>query len=796
MPLVQDLRFGCRALRRNPAFALTAIATLALGIAVNTTIFSVVNGVLLRPLPYRDADRLALLWTTNPLQNAFERATGLLNVQGWRAARSFEAMAWFRDEPVVLREEPEPEPMDAVFVSPDFFGMVGARLALGRFFTSEEAERGDCLAVLSYGLWQRRFGGSREVLGRVLQIETRRATVVGVLPADFRPLARPTQVWMPDTSASFYKEIRTSRGSKFGWNVIAQLRPGVTLAQAQAEMNGIAAQLAAAWPKTNRDSGVRVISLLDQVTQHIRLALMLMQVAVGLVLLIACMNLGNLMMARAAGREREMAVRGSLGASRWQLVRQLLTESALLSAMAAGVGFGLAAIGLKTLLALAPASVPRLNEISLDWRALAFTMGCSLGGAVLFGLAPALRLSGTAMVPTQRSAGGARATRRFRNVLVTAEYAVAIVMLTGTGLLVRSLAAVLRVDPGFNSSGVLTVELHSPAGNDPLDPPRFQELFQALEAIPGVEAAGGISRYFQANVQVGGGVSIAGRPPVDPSNQAPVNYDVIAGEYLKAIGVPLLRGRYFGPQDGPNAPDVAIVNAAFLHAFLPDGDPIGQMFRRAGDPTSYTIVGVFGDMRRQEITREPIPEVLWPQTQRPWGMSLAVRTFGDPMAMAGAVRSTISRVNRGAVVTSVSTLDRKMDERIAQRRFQTWLLGLFAGLAVVLAAIGIYGLMHYSVSERRQEIGVRIALGARPLDVFGLVLKEAARLAAAGMAVGMATALWLTRLVASMLYGVSAHDPATYAGALLLLGVAALAASAVPARRAVACDPLPALRGE
>jgi predicted permease len=536
--------------------------------------------------------------------------------------------------------------------------------------------------------------------------------------------------------------------------------------------------------------------LLDQVTQHIRLALTLMQVAVGLVLLIACMNLGNLMMARAAGREREMAVRASLGASRWQLARQLLTESALLSAMAAGVGFGLAAMGLKTLLALAPASVPRLNEISLDWRALMFTVACSLGAAVLFGLAPALRLSSTAMVPAQRSAGGTRTTRRFRNTLVTAEYAVAIVLLAGTGLLVRSLTAVLRVDPGFHSSGVLTVELHSPAGNDPLDPPRFQEMVQALEAIPGVEAAGGISRYFQANVQVGGEVSIVGRPPVGPSHQTPVNYDVIAGDYLKAIGVPLLRGRYFGPQDGPDAPKAAMVNAAFLRAFLPDGDPIGQMFRRAGDSTPYTIVGVFGDMRRQEITREPIPEVLWPHTQRPWGMSLAVRAFGDAMAMAGAVRNTISRVNRGAVVTSVSTFDRKMDERIAQRRFQTWLLGLFAGLAVLLAAIGIYGLMHYSVAERRQEIGVRIALGARPLDVFGLVLKEAARLAAAGMAIGLVTALWLTRLVASMLYGVSAHDPATYAGALLLLGVAALAASAVPARRAVACDPLPALRGE
>ncbi len=796
MSLFQDLRFGWRALRRNPAFAITAVATLALGIAVNTTIFGVVSGVLLRPLPYRNAGRLALLWTTHPQQNLFEQPTGLLNVQDWRAARSFEAMAWFRDEPVVLREDPEPEPMQAAFVSPNFFEIVGTRPALGGFFTAQETERGDCLAVLSYGLWQRRFGGSRKVLGRVLQIETRRATIVGVLAADFRPLAQATQVWMPHTSASFFADTRTLRVPKFGWNVIARLRHGVTVAQAQAEMNGIAGRLAAAWPRTNRNSGIRVISLLDQVTQNIGQALTLLQAAVGLVLVIACMNLGNLMMARAAGREREMAVRASLGASRRQLVGQLLTESALLSAIAAGMGFGAAAMGLKTLLAWAPPSVPRLNEISLDWRVLAFAVACSLGAAVLFGLAPALRLSGTAMVPAQRSAGGTRATRRFRNTLVTAEYAVAIVLLTGTGLLVRSLAAVLRVDPGFKSSGVLTVELHSPAGNDPADPARFQELVQALEAIPGVEAAGGISRYFQANVQLGE-VSIVGQPRVDASRQTAVNYDVIAGDYLKAIGVPLLHGRYFGAQDdGPAALPVAMVNAAFVHAFLPEGDPVGQVFRRGGDSTPYTIVGVFGDMRRLEITREPIPEVLWPHAQRPWGMSLAVRTFGDAAAIAGAVKSTIRRVNRGAVITSVSTLDRKMDERIAQRRFQTWLLGLFAGLAVLLAAMGIYGLLHYSVAERRQEIGVRIALGAGPLDVFGLVLREAARLAAVGMVIGLAAALWLTRLVASMLYGVSAHDPTTYAGALLLLGVAALAASVVPARRAVACDPLPALRGE
>jgi predicted permease len=565
------------------------------------------------------------------------------------------------------------------------------------------------------------------------------------------------------------------------------------LEQAQAEMNGVAARLAAAWPETNRGSGVRVVSLLDQVTSQVSLALKLLLAAVMLVLLIACTNIGNLLLARATGRGREVAVRASLGATRGQLISQFLMESVVLSFIAASLGFGLAAFGLKALLAFAPHSLPRLSEVSLDFRALLFTVMISLVSALLFGLTPALRLAGGAIAPGQRAAGGARSTRRLRDVLVVTEYALAIVLLAGAGLLVRSLASVLRVDPGFHAGGVLTVEMHSPAGNDPSDPPRFEELVESLEALPGVDAAGGISRYFQANT-MRNEIAIAGRPPLDSSRGALVNYDVIAGHYLQALGIPLLRGRYSSGQDGPHTLRVAIVNNAFARAFLPGENPIGKVFRRGSDATGYTIIGVIGDTRRQDLTTEAVPEVFWPHSQRPWGMNLAIRASGDTRILVNSVRNTIHRVDGTAVIKTVTTLDHQMDDRIAQRRFQTWLLSGFAGLALFLALIGIYGVMHYCVSERTQELGIRIALGAQPQDVFTLVLKHAVRLAVTGIALGLLCALWATRLLASLLYGVSAHDPVTYVGAFILVAAVALAASASPARRATKCDPLLALR--
>jgi predicted permease len=792
----QNVRFAFRTLRKHPGFAATAITTLALGVALNTTIFSVVNGVLLRPLPYRDADRLVLLWSTAPKRNAFELPTGFRNVQDWRQqSRSFQVISCFRNEPVVLAEQPEPESLEASYVSPDFFSEVGVQPALGRVFTADEAGRGARLAVLSDALWRRRFAASSSAIGRVVRIEGQPATIIGVLPKGFRPLSRETQLWMPPSASSFFREYVDSRDAKWGWEVLARLRPGVRLDQAQAEMSTIAAQLAAAFPESNHDMGVRAIPLLTQITAQIRLALELLFGAVILVLLIACANLGNLLLARAAGRGREVAVRAALGATRRQLISQFLIESAVISFVAGCVGFGLSAFGLKALLAFAPGDVPRLDEVSLDSRALAFTLAVSLLAAILFGLAPSVRLSKGSLSAGHRVSGAARSTRRIRDVLVVAEIALAMVLLSGAGLLVRSLVSVLHVDPGFHAAGVLTVGLHSPAENDPLSPPRFQQLVERLESLPGIESAGGISRYFQANT-LRGAVSIEGQASADAASQIDVNYDVIGGHYLQAIGVPLLKGRYFSPQDTAAAPRVVLVNNAFSRALLQEQDPIGKVFHRGGDPTGYTIVGVVGDMRRKNITTEPIPEVLWPHTQRPWGMNLAIRTAGDPLPFVAGVRKAIHDFDGTTVIKSISTLDRQVDDRIAQRRFETWLLSLFATLAVMLAAVGIYGLMHYAVSERMQEIGVRIALGACPRDVFALVLRHAGWLVLIGLTAGLLGTLWGTRMLSTLLYGVSPRDPLTFAAVSLLLAAIALAASAVPACRATRCDPLASLRQE
>jgi predicted permease len=791
MAVWQDLRYAVRTLRHNPGFSAAAVATLTLGIGINTAMFSTVNSVLLRPLPYRDAGRLVFLWTTDPQAGLYQRETGYLNVLDWqRQAHAFEELAYMRSESLIWSGESEPEPVATDFVSPNWFAELGVQPIAGRTFTADEAARGEALAVIGYELWQRRLGGRPDAIGRRVVAGGRPVEVIGVLPPDFRPLHKHTALWLPHSSATFFREIADSRSVKLGWEVIAKLRAGVRLDEARAEMNGLAARLAQAYPE-NRGRGVQVEPLLDRVVGPVRLGLSVLLAAVGMVLLIACTNLGNLVLARGAGRAREMELRCALGAGRGRLLSQLFTESLVLAVTAGVLGLLLAAAGLRAIVAFAPSDTPRLNEIAIDSRALLFTLALAVFSAILFGLAPAVRLARSASALGSRG-GGTRRASRTRDVLVIAECVLAIVLLAGAGLLLRSMVAILHLDPGFRGAGVLTVVFQSPVSDDPA---RFAQLVSRLKGLPGVEAAGGISRYFQLNA-MRTAIGINGQPPLDPATAPMVNFDVIAGGYLQAIGVPLVRGRYFSEVDSAEAPKVAMVNQAFVDTYLRGMDPIGQQFRRDFDRTAYTIVGVIGNTRRRNITSDPIPEVLWPHAQRPWGMALAVRTHGDPFALTPLVRRAIRDLDSGSVMQSVSTLDRQLDDRLAQRRFQTWLAGLFAGLALLLAAAGIYSVMYYTVAERTREIGVRVAIGATPRHIFGLVLGHAGRLVAVGTACGLLCAFWLTRVLAGLLYGVSAHDPATYAGVALVLGASALVAAAAPAVRATRSDPLTALRQE
>ena len=634
------------------------------------------------------------------------------------------------------------------------------------------------------------MGGSLGAIGKTASIGGKSVQVIGVLPPRFRPLHEGTSIWMPYTSATYFREEANSRSVKFGWEVIGKLRPGVRLEEARSEMTAIAARLAETYPD-DRGKGVRLIPLLDQVVGPVRLGLSLLLAAVAMVLLIACTNLGNLVLARGAGRIREIEVRAALGAGRGRLLSQLFTESLVLAGAAGTLGLLLADAAVRAIVAFAPRDTPRLHEISLDSRAVLFTLVLCLLSAVLFGLAPAFRLASTASALGVRGSG-TRHARRTRDLLVIVECGVAIVLLAGAGLLLRSMSTILHLDPGFRGADVLTMEFHSRISDDPA---RFQQLFSRLESIPGVVAAGGISRYFQINA-MHTAISIDGQPPLDAATTPMINFDVIGGRYLQAVGVPLLRGRDFSAADSAEAPKVAMINQAFADLYLPHVDPVGHVLHRGSDRIAYTIVGVIGNTRRQAITSEPIPEVLWPQTQRPWGLALAVRTQTDPLAFVPAVRHAIRDLDSGAAIQSVSTLDRQLDDRLAQRRFQTWLVGLFAALALTLAAAGIYSVMYYAVAERTREIGVRVAIGATPRDIFRLVLGDAARLVSIGVGIGVAGALWLTRTLEGLLYGVTAHDPPTYAGVAILLGAVAVVAAAAPAAKAMRSDPLAALRQE
>ncbi len=814
--LAQDTRYALRTLTRSRGFTIVAVLTLALGIGMNVAIFSVLDAVLLEPLPYRDPERLAMLWTDSPSMGLHEERSSYANIRDWsRQSESIEELAVFDPISTTLTGDGPAEQVSVARVSASFFPVLGIPPLLGRTFTAEEDTARASLVVLSHGLWQRRFGGSHEVLGETLEIDGRSAQVIGVMPASFGFPDPGTDLWEPHTLFPEWEEQQQRRGVD-SWLVLARLQPGVTLREAQAEMDAVARDLARVFPRRNAGLGVRVVPLDVQVTgESLRAGLWVLFGAVVLVLLMASTNVANLLLARSAAREREMAIRTALGASRGRIVRQLLTEALVLSLLAGLAALLLAHATVDAVVAFGPRDIPRLDEVQLDGRVLAFTFGISLLVGVLFGTAPAWRASRTdprpALKEGGRGAASGRRQRRAGEVLVIAEFALAVMLATGAGLLVRSMLRVQAVDPGFSSENVLMLQLSVPRSRTREQRVAFcKEAIERVEALPGVAAAGAVNDFFIPSrpdraifVESGSGPGRSG-----PRHVAPITSESVSGRYFEAVGVPLLSGRLFNEFDGADAPAVALINRTMAQRIWPGRGAVGERFQvgvvGAADPASadvdvpwITVVGVVGDARRQGLEQKPIPQIYVPHAQEPSRlMSLLIRADADPVGLAAAVRRQIGGLDPAVPLYQVATLAERLRESLARRRFQTWLLGLFALLALALAATGIYGLMHQSVSRRTHEIGVRMALGAPQGGVLRMVLGHGLTLALLGVALGTVAAAGLSTALSSLLFQVEPTDPVTFAaGALALVGIA-LAACYFPARRAMRIDPIAALREE
>jgi putative ABC transport system permease protein len=805
--MLNDLRYAIRTLRKNPAFAVVAVLTLALGIGANTALFSIVNAVLLRPLPYRDPARIVQLWESN--RESRTVLVSHLNFLDWREqSRSFDHMALYSGESVTATGGELPQRTNATAVSRGFFEIFGARAVRGRTFLREDLQPGKSIpAVIGYGLWQRAFALDPNVLGKTLHISGIECHVVGVAQPGFQFPDR-TGLWIPFEA---FPDDGSDR-SGHNYSVVGRLKAGVPVATAQAEMNTIAHRLERQYPESNKGQGVNAVPLHEQLVGDVKPALLILLGAVGLVLLIACANVANLLLARSTARSREMAVRTALGAGRTRLVLQVLSESLLLSGIGGSVGLLLALWAMPLLALLIPDSVPRADEIRIDAPVLCFALGVSVLTGVLFGLLPALRLSRNGLNEWLKEAAGRAATGRTRRaggVLVVSELALSMVLLITAGLLIRSFFGILRVDPGFRAEHVVTARLSLPVLSltEPVHPGEilnyYRQILERIQSIPGVAAAGTTTRLpLTDQLNVTGLFDIEGRPPAKLGSSQDAGYRVASPDYFRAMGIPLVRGRDFSEHDSGNAPQTALINETMGRRFWPGQDPLGQRIKFAGmepQPQWMTVVGVVRDFRESALTSRPEPEAFVPFTQHLDGRlsdpNLVVRGAGDPTLLVSAIRETIRAVDKNVPV-EFTAMDALLADSVAQRRFQMRLLALFAGMALMLAAVGIYGVIAYSVSQRTHEIGIRMALGAERADVVRMVIGQGMRMAAVGTAMGILGAVALSRIISAQLYEVSAIDAGTYLAVSLLLLTVALVATYIPARRATAADPLVALRYE
>ncbi len=806
--MFQDLRYGARMLRKNPGFTFVAALTLAVGIGANTAIFSVVNAVMLRPLPYQDSDRLAMLWTDDPKRSIHEEGTSYLNFLDWRSqSQLFTDMAiCSRGNPVVLTGGAEPERVKGELVSANLFSLLGVKPALGRAFSLDDEQRHARVVVLSYGLWRRRFGAAPDVIGKTLEIDGQTSQVIGVMPSDFYFPTKDTRLWEPVTVGRYWEYVHAERFYDT-WRVVGRLKPHATFDQAQAEMNAIGQRLGQTYP-TPHDNfagfGVNVVPLSVQYTgKNLRLALWILLGAVVFVLLIACVNVANLLLARGAAREREFAVRAALGAGRGRLIRQLLTESAFLALASGLLGLGLAALGVRALIALAPSDTPRLDEVTIDPGVLVFTACVSLLTGLLFGLAPAWKVSRSNPNETLKeggrgSSGGLR-LRQTRGLLVVVECALAVALLSSAGLMIRSFMRLHSVDPGFKPESLLMVRVSLPQAPNRTATQTaafFRQVFEQVAALPGVHAAGAIEHFIMIQ-NPDGTITVEGRAPDDGGQGAgELAAEGISHDLFQALSTPLLKGRFFTRQETFDS-RVAIINETLARRYFPGEDPVGKRFKFGGPQSAnnwYEIVGVVGDLRRQRLEKQDVSEFYVPLVSP--DMDLLIRVSADPLTLAGPVRRVIMSVDPTAAVYGMTTGTDLAEKLSAGRRFQTELLALFATVALVLAAIGIYGVMRYAVAQRTHEIGIRLALGARSADVLRLIIGQGMKLTLIGVATGLLASFALSRVMTQLLFGVSATDPMTFAGVAFALIGAALLACYLPARRATKVDPLASLRHE
>ena len=800
--ILQDTRGALRAIRRNPAFSAVATGTLALAVGVNVVMFSVLNTVLFRPLPYRFPDELVMLWTETPSQDLRENRSAFWNVEEWRRqSRSFRDMAVFDGVALTLTHEGETQRVQGARVSPNLFPLLGIEPRHGRSFSAGEAAERRRLALVSHRFWQARFGGSLDALGASVELDGRPSTIVGVLPDGFRFGSLDADVFEPHTLFPDWEARRLVRG-RDSWFVVGRLRPGVTVEEAQAEMGTIAGRLDAQMPAAERNRGVRVVPL----TRHVvgarsRLALWMLMAAVGCVLLIAAVNVANLWLARSLGRGREVALRAALGAGPARIVRQHLTESTTLALGAGVAGTLLAVVGLDLVRALGSVEVARLDEVRLDARVLGWSLVLSVTMGMAVGLAPALlwrrQLRGFGDAGG-RVAGGGTAARTVRRALLVAEVALAIVLLVGAGLLVRSWWQLEGVDPGFRPERVLAMQVGAPALMAPAQRADFyRRALERIESLPGVERAGFISDAF-----IGGSPErtlTTERGGEAVSARLQYRSDEVSEGLFQAFGTRLRGGRFFSLRDGPASPRVAIVNDALARRLWPGEDAVGRRLKRGPADSAgpwLTVVGVVDDMRRQGLEREPVPQIFEPVAQNPSGAGfLLVRTAREnPEDVAAAVQAAVRQLDRRAPLYGVSTLETRLRASYAPRSLQTSIVVGFAAVALLMAAIGIYGLMRYAVSTRTKEIAIRMAVGADKADIFRMVVGEGLALTGAGVVLGLLGGAWVGRAARNLLFEVAPLDPVTFiAGSALLLSVA-FAACGVPARRAMKVAPLVALR--